>query len=539
MSLSHLALLLLVFVLFFHAFLSLRELRHWLHLLQLNSYFSTRYLHCLARHWHELFTWPDLEPCLAGLGMLLHKPHVTLIILFIAYLKRLITFPQCHDKKAFVVTARVKRLLCANFIILVGLYTVTLHALLYHPWLRLWGALFLLVTYHFYQPWLLVLLNLFLLPIEKLICCHYSRDAKDKLTKIETLKVIGITGSYGKTSTKYLVSALLDTQFRTLKTPQSYNTLMGVTKTIRDELKPYHEVFVVEMSAKQPGDIKELTNLVNPSYALITNIGVQHLETFHTLDTICRTKNELFSSLPANGTAFCNLDDPNIVALMDKLPPTVNRITYGINQIGANYTATNLTLSAAGCAFTIDGDAIPSPISLRTQLLGRHNISNLLGAIAIAHQFGVPLTKIVFTVRKLSSVPHRLNLLHPAPQITFIDDTFNANPIGSTNALEVLTSFAGKRKIVVTPGLIELGAEEENANFSLGVKIAQYCDYVILVGQKQTAAIQKGLAAEHYPEHQLKIVSNLEAAKKHLSTMLTSGDVVLFENDLPDDYAEN
>ena len=539
MSLSHLALLLLILVLFLHAFLSLRELRHLLHLLQLNSYFSLRYVRCLTRHLREFFTWPDLEPCLAILGMLLRKPHITLIILAIAYLKRLFTLPSIGDKKAFVVTARIKRLILANLIVLIGIYTVTLHALLYHPWLRLWYALFLLITYHFYQPWLLALINFSLSPLEKTIANYYLRDAKRKLKELPQLKTIGITGSYGKTSTKYFTAALLASQFQTLKTPQSYNTLMGVTKTIREELRPYHEIFVVEMSAKQPGDIKQLTDLVNPSYALITNIGTQHLETFHTLDAICQTKNELFAALPKNGTAFCNLDDQKVTELAAKLPTTVRKITYGIERKSANYTATDIITTARGCEFVLSGTAIPSPIPLRTLLLGRHNISNLLGAIAIAHNFGVPLTQIAFILRQLPPVPHRLNLLHPAPDITFIDDAFNANPIGSTNALEVLASFEAKRKIIVTPGLIELGNAEEQANFSLGVKIAQSCNYVILVGQKQTAAIQKGLEAENYPKEQLKIVSDLNTAKIHLSTMLTSGDVVLFENDLPDDYTEN
>jgi len=395
-----------------------------------------------------------------------------------------------------------------------------------------------LVVYNFFIPIFLMLINWLVIPLEQLIQNWYFQDAYQRRHALLNLKVIGITGSFGKTTTKYVLAEILRQKFNTLMTPGSYNTTMGVTKVMRSDLKPMHDVFVVEMSAKKPGDIKELCELVKPQYGLITAIGEQHLETFKTLENITNTKNELIESLPPDGIAFFNADDINCQKLAKAAKCHVVR--YGIEAIDSSldYLVKDLTINEHGSNFTVVRTRDNSQAIFQTKLLGKYNIYNVLGAIALASEFGVELHDMLYPVKQLVAIPHRLALKRVGADIVFIDDAFNSNPVGSKMALEVLEQISGKRKIIITPGMIELGVKEDEYNERFGKYIAQVCDYVILVGKGQTTALQRGLLAEKYPDSALFIAADFAAAKQHLEQILQAGDVVLFENDLPDNYSE-
>jgi UDP-N-acetylmuramoyl-tripeptide--D-alanyl-D-alanine ligase len=292
------------------------------------------------------------------------------------------------------------------------------------------------------------------------------------------------------------------------------------------------------MSAKKTGDIKELCELVKPQYGLITAIGEQHLETFKTLENIINTKNELTESLPPDGMAFFNADDINCQKLAKAAQCHV--IRYGIEAADSelDYRVRDLSINEHGSNFTVVRTRDNSQAVFQTKLLGKHNIYNILAAIALASELGVELHEMLFPVRQLLPIPHRLELKHVGADIIFIDDAFNSNPVGSKMALEVIAQISGKRKIIITPGMIELGAKEDEYNERFGEYIAQVCDYVILVGCEQTKALQRGLAAKSYPENALFVAADFAAAKKHLEQILQAGDAVLFENDLPDNYNE-
>lgn len=177
-------------------------------------------------------------------------------------------------------------------------------------------------------------------------------------------------------------------------------------------------------------------------------------------------------------------------------------------------------------------------MSLETQLLGQHNASNLLVCTAVALDMGVAPERIAYAVRQLQAVEHRLQLRNFPGGYTVLDDAFNSNPTGAKMALEVLQQLEGKRKIIITPGMIELGPQQYELNKTFGTQIAAVCDYVILVGPKQTEAIQEGVRKTGYPEEKLYVARNLEDANAHLRPLLKAGDIVLYENDLPDTYNE-
>ena len=514
------------------------KIKKHLHILQLNSYFNNRYFIWLKKRVLQVFNFKDLAPLAALIGIFFQVPLVTLMLFILIYFRLFLLRTKLPEKKPLVFTPRAKRLFGANIVLLVIFYMMSFALWWYKGdiWLAL--TLVILVLHNFFVPIFLLLINSLILPLEQLIQYWYFRDAYHRIRTLPNLKIIGITGSFGKTTTKYILTEILRQKFNTLMTPGSYNTTMGVTKVIRLDLKPTHDVLVAEMSAKKPGDIKELCDLVQPQYGLITAVGEQHLETFKTIENIISTKNELIESLPLHGVAFFNMDDVNCRELVKTTSCRV--VCYGIEAIGSelDYRVRDLKIDAYGSNFTVVRTRDNSQAIFQTKLLGKYNIYNILGAIALASELGVELCEMLYPVRQLAAIPHRLELKHVGADIVFIDDAFNSNPVGSKMALEVLEQILGKRKIIITPGMVELGKKEDEYNERFGEHIAQVCDYVILVGKEQTMSLQRGLKTAQYPEDFLFVAADFAAAKQHLEKILQTGDVVLFENDLPDNYSE-
>ncbi len=421
-------------------------------------------------------------------------------------------------KKPLVFTPRIKRL----YAVAVVVYALVCIPL---PGRIVW--LFPLLL-----PLWVALAGLLAWPIEKLISEMYFRDAQRRLAARPDLIKIGITGSYGKTSVKFILGTLLQEKYQTLVTPSSFNTPMGVTKIIRTRLQPAHQVFVAEMGARHVGDIKEMCRLVHPTYGLLTSVGPQHLDTFKTLERIKSTKYELMDAIPADGCCFFPDDGGICRELYDKT--TKARRLCGLSAGQADVWAEDVSVSAAGSRFmlcTRDGC-----IACETRLLGQHNIQNILLAATVCLHLGLTLKQISRGIAKLEPVEHRLQLI-PSPGVTIIDDAFNSNPHGAEAALEVIRQFTGRR-IIITPGMVELGKGEDEFNHAFGVKMAACVDEAILVGVKHTAPIAAGLKEVGFPEEHLHPVRSLDEAAALLRQMGRPGDVALFENDLPDHYSK-
>jgi UDP-N-acetylmuramoyl-tripeptide--D-alanyl-D-alanine ligase len=397
-----------------------------------------------------------------------------------------------------------------------------------------WGpageALFLAGLF-FLSPVLAMLSAVINAPMERAVNLWYIVDAWNILQRMPRLLVIGITGSYGKTSTKYFLYRLLSQKYNVLMTPESYNTPMGVVKTIRGQLKPIHEIFICEMGAKKTGEIKELCDIVHPKYGIISSIGPQHLETFKSLDNIINTKFELARALPPGGVVFLNYENEYI----RNTPCALQKRSYGRTVPGCDYSARNIRVSGAGSAFdlTLSGGG---EYHFETKLLGIHQVENITGAVAAADYLGVAPEDLVIAVRRLESVPHRLELINRKGMI-IIDDSYNANVSGTRAALEVLGMFDAF-KILVTPGMIELGDMEDQYNRQFGIDAAAVCDQVILAGARQTRSILAGLKSAGYPDEKIYVTENLKEAFKKIDTIPAKGlpKAVLLENDLPDNY---
>ncbi len=495
---------------------------YFTHMLQLNSYRPERYKKWCVDNDKKLVTVPRMLPFVCVLALWL-AGRVDNWILYAAcaavlLLTALLNWPK-KAKKPLVVTARVQRLFLTQGVLCA--------ALLCTVWLPAYRGVALIGVANM-VVWLWTgVANRINTPVENAIAKGYVKDAAKRLDGMPNLTVVGITGSYGKTSVKNYLNALLSAKYNVLMTPGSYNTTMGVVRTIREMLRPSHEIFIAEMGAKQVGDIKEICDLVHPTYGIITSIGEQHLETFGSLDNIIATKFELADAIPADGAAILNYDNEYIRARGVSVPT----VTYGGADSGAGYRYSDMAVDTHGCQFTLTA---PDGESCRytTHLLGAHNIQNLAGCMALAHTLGISLKEMVYPVRLIKTVEHRLQLLPNG----YIDDAYNSNPAGFRSALDTLAAFAAQR-VLVTPGMVELGDRQDALNRELGEYAATRCDWAVLVGLKQAPPLKEGLLAGGFPEERIYVAATLQEGLQFVNSLPRRGErIVLLENDLPDNF---
>ena len=502
--------------------------RHGLHILQLENYYNDRYAKWMWQNKNKICNVKNIVLFILPIVILFinfETLKILAIVLEILVLLVLnIITKKKKEKKPFVVTARIKRMYFTYFVLFVLLAAAV-------NVLDLRIALFIMGLCSIFSYLFVYVINVINSPVEKSIRMGFCRKATKKLKSIPGLEVIGVTGSFGKTSTKYAVTTILSQKYNTLMTPESFNTTMGVVRTINEKLSPMHHLFVCEMGAKYVGDIKEITDIVAPKYGVLTAIGPQHLDTFKSLENVSKAKLELVGALPKDtGIAFVNWEDENIRKV--KFDKTI--VKYGLSE-DADYYATNIETGERGSTFDV---VIPGKesIKIKTKLLGKLNILNVVSAVAVADKLGLSPEEIKVGAKYLKAVPHRLELKQNPNGCIIIDDAYNSNIKGATMALEVLKSFENRKRILITPGIVDLGDKANEINKELGKKAAESSDFIILVGAKQAIPIFEGVQEMKYPKQNVYIANNLEDALKKMNQIIDSNSVVLLENDLPDNY---
>ncbi len=372
-----------------------------------------------------------------------------------------------------------------------------------------------------------------MLPLEKLISNSFIKKAKVRLKNVKGIKIIGITGSYGKTTVKNILGKILSEKYKVCISPSSYNTPLGLSKTILNNLSDDDEVFIAEMGAKQRFDIKELCEMVEPTYGLITGVGNQHLLTFGSEENIIKTKGELAEYITAKGgNLYINTDSKNANELAKTYKNAHNLSLYAEKHAENSLYIKNVKTTKSGSNFDLCINK--EKVHVSTILLGEHNISNILLAANVAYDLGLSLSEIALGIGKLLPISHRLEIIK-SNAYTIIDDAYNSSVEGSKASLDVLSKFDGK-KFIITPGLVELGSEQFNSNFEFGRNMASVCDYVIIDSGINYDAISSGLIFAGFNESNILIASSLNMAVKLLGEYINPNDVVLFENDLPDNY---
>lgn len=512
--------------------------KHDLHMLQQNSYRPERYWRYLCKG-DRMSAWRLVDVALLLLLFsTLLMPRINEFIVAMVCLGKIWKITHEKFKKPLVFTNRVKRIYgVAAGLSVAGVLAETI--LFGNKADVVWqysgseivlGSILLLSI----LSWIMVMLSLYILmPVEKSINRKYYNEAASILRSMPELKVIGITGSYGKTSTKHYLHRILSEEYDVLMTPGSFNTTMGVIRTVREYMKPYNSIFICEMGAKQPGDIKEICDLVHPEIGIVTAVGPMHLETFKTLENVQRTKFELVDSLPADGLAVVNNDFEASAARKVENVECVRYTATGVE--GSGYRAADICYGADGTQFTVYGpDGFK--MELHTRLVGECNISNLMAAVIVAVYLKVPVDKIKYAVESIEQVEHRLNVKRTPGGITIIDDAFNSNPSGSRMAVDVLSGMNTGNRIIVTPGMIELGSRQYELNKELGAYMAGKVDMAVVVGQYNRDAIVEGLKDAGMPEEKVRIVETFAESQQFLATFMKPGDTVLYENDLPDSF---
>ncbi len=519
---------------------------------QIEEYMSPRYARWLLKDRERYVPTKPLMAWFIGsaVGIFLGEapgsvlPH---LIGLIAAVIAVIPPDEGEIKKKFVRTQRATRLLAAAFA-LASIVILSLFALAQTignqvedarvPLVTLAGLIVFLAA-----PVFLMLGNLMMIPVEAFFRQRFINQAKQVMSAIHP-KVIGITGSYGKTTTKNFLRDILNGRYKTYATPKSYNTMMGICLAINNDMANDYsiEYMISEMGAYIPGEIERICGLTPPEISMVVEVGPQHLERFGSLENIAIAKYEIIKALPPHGLGIFNVDNPYIRDMYQRDYPQ-NRIGVSKNlppettsPDQARFIASNITETLNGLSFAVTDTLAGTNEFFTTPVVGEHNIINILLATAVAVHEGMPLKEVARRVRVLQPAESRLVRQMTDTGITIINDAYSANPAGVVSALKVLALHTSGRRLLITPGMVELGELHEPENHKLGTLAAQIATDVILIGKQQTAPIQAGLTSANFPLDHLQVMETLSDAINWYKNHLKTGDTVLFLNDLPDTY---
>ncbi len=465
-----------------------------------------------------------------------------------------------EKKKKLVYTGKAKTLLFISALIPLVLVIIMRTSVI---WVLAALAAYLLAPWLYLIPALLII-KLYEIPNR----IKTIREARNILSGNPNLTVIGITGSYGKTTVKEMLKTVLAKKYKVLSTPKSFNTLFGISQVIKEQLKPEHEIFIVEMGAYKIGEIAELCRMVKPKIGILTGITNQHLERFGSEENIIKAKYELIESLPISGLAVINIDSIPCRDIYSKTK--LSKVGYsrdGQADISATGVSTSILVNMPLIKFgvIVNSSTLRSAEvlnGLELKVPGEHNVSNALAAIAIALYLNVPTEKIRSALSEVNSPEHRLQIITNPNGTVIVDDAYSSNKEGARAAINLVKKFANKPKIIVTPGLVELGKAQFEENKNLGELIAENFDFAVIVnktnyqsllsGLKESGWVEESVSSKEKPSSSVlapivaqtledrKLIftaDNLEKVTKEiLPKLIKHGSLILFENDLPDIY---
>lgn len=356
------------------------------------------------------------------------------------------------------------------------------------------------------------------------------QKAAMKRQEMEDVLVIGITGSYGKTSMKEFLAHILAIKLKVAKTKENHNSEIGVANCVLNDLPKDTDVFIVEMGAYREGEIKKICEIVRPQIGILTGINEQHISLFGSLEQIIKAKYELIESLPKQGLAIFNGENDYTRSLYEKTQ--VPKRMYSLRSFSVSAKP---DIAAENIDFTKDGMQFYVRLQnkrefFETKLLGRHNVLNLLGATLVAHGLGMSLEEIKERVKTLEAPEHTLAPKRGINGATIIDDSYSGNPRGVMAALDVLDSMRCNKKILVMYPLIELGAAAPHIHRRIAMKINKVCDVCILTSPDFSREIRKNA-----PNTDVFIIREPEAIIAKLEKNLKEGDIVLLENRVPEE----
>lgn len=397
--------------------------------------------------------------------------------------------------------------------------------------------LFLLLSPCFFL--FLAFVTWLLRPLDRLVKQWIVEQAKDKLLKISNIYVIGVVGSYGKTTMKEMIATSLSGSKKVVETSGNLNTPLGVSRTILDEVSDETEVLVVEMGEYVPGDVRDLMNLVSPNCVVVTGINEAHMERMGSMENIIDTIFEACDHTRSDTRAILNGDDRLIREnYQDHCSHLGEIFFYGVKEeVESSCHIENYKFHQDGSgqeAEIICGNHSFGRLSL--QLLGKYALANAMAVIKVAQDLDVDLEEVKIKLSQMKPVEHRLQPREGSQGVLVIDDTYNGNPDGVRAAIEVLQNFENRRTLYLTPGLVEVGKESEEVHREIGRLLGEAVDQVLLIETSMTPYMMEGLEEMGYEEENLHIFGTRQEAHGSLGEILQPDDVILFQNDWPENY---
>lgn len=450
-------------------------------------------------------------------------------------------FPRQKLRKPLVWTLKAILLAIISSVSQLGLFMTLSYATYSRVNTPVFAVLiFLLLTFSLlyisflFHTWAIVIT----IPLDLVTKQLYIVLAKNKIKNLKHLKIIGIAGSYGKTTMKEMLATVLKQTYNVLSTPKSYNTPLAIAQIILHDLTLETDIFIVEMGEYYQGDIRDICTIAPPDIGIITGINEAHGERLKTIDTTIATIFELSQNTKKQGIVALNIDDSNIknnykryvngkkIILYQTLPTPDAPIAFNDVVFHQDASGYSFKLLLSNKSY-----------SCHISLLGEYIFGNLSAIIQIVQKLEISDEQIVKGIRAIKPVPHRLQpILELQKRILVIDDSYNGNPDGVEEAIKILAKFTSWHKIYLSPGLVEMGDKTAQIHYTIGIKLGKVADIVILIRNSVTPYIEKGLLKSGFPEKNIRWYETAQAAHEDLKNVVKSGNVVLFQNDWADNY---
>ncbi|MFA6386676.1 MAG: UDP-N-acetylmuramoyl-tripeptide--D-alanyl-D-alanine ligase [Candidatus Paceibacterota bacterium] len=430
-----------------------------------------------------------------------------------------------QNKKPLIYTKKAKAILFASilFLILFFLLGIVFYNLSFS---------FILLFILLFQPYIIIIFSIYLFkPYEFYVKIKAIKKTKTKIKSLKNVKVIGIAGSYGKTSVKNILHHLLSSKYKVLKTPLSYNTILGISQVVDLELDESYDFFICEFGEFKKGDIIEMCKMVDPLYGVMTGINSQHLERFKNIENTTDSIFELFDYLKnKKQRTVINFANEYLKKESEKNKSSGDIISYGDYVSGI--IAGNIKFSDDGTSFDLSFENIKKEV--KTPLLGNAHINNILGACTMAYELGVSFEEIAEKLKTLPKVSHRFEQQVLGNGYLLIDNSYSSNEDSFNEALFLLEKINRKNKILITPGMVEIGKDSKSVHLKFGGQIEEVCSKVILVGN----TIRTRSLADGINDDKVVFMDNIKDMWSVINSFNFNpkDSVIILENDLPDNY---
>ncbi len=515
----------------------------WIYLWQLKDYHIARFIdHFRTYKGKQILFHPlPIIKCVLLIALLINYYffNVVFFVLFILYFAESLLFAYSVIKKRFKKPVLTKKTLFLTFVSLsvTVLYWVYGYGFLITDFdlIYFYASWFLtgLLVFDVFIPLIISAVVLVFQPFSVITRNAVLKKAKKKMSSFKEVVVIGITGSYGKTSTKEFLATILSAKFKVLSTPEHKNSEIGIAQTILQDLKSDHEIFIVEMGAYNKGGISLLCDIVKPRIGVVTGVNEQHLATFGSLENLLSAEGgkELAENIPSAGLLVLNGDNKYCLDLYKKTDKPKKIYTVNKEKIDSDIWAEELTMKTNSLDFVaVDRDKHATHIVV--DVLGKQHVQNLLGAMLVARELDMTFEEIAEAAKNITQKHGGMTLKTGAHGINVIDSSYSANPDGVRADLDYLRTFKGK-KVIIMPCLIELGSKSIQVHIDIGNKIAQVCDMAIITTKDKFEEIKNGAIINGMPVDKIIFCENQKEVFNIITTFCSQGDAVLLEGGRP------